>query len=85
MTAIHSQVLLGGWRRVSRRPRHARHLIERALASVRDWLRHWRNRFQIAALDAQFSRDIESRRVDPLDFDCEPKQLNAWLDTFPPF
>jgi hypothetical protein len=87
MTAIHSQVLHGGWSRVSRRPRRARRLIEKALASVRDWRRHWRNRFQIAALDAQLSRDIESRRGDPLDFDCEQKELNAWLDTlsFPPF
>jgi hypothetical protein len=32
-------------------------------------------------------RDIESRRGDPLDFDWEQKELNAWLDTlsFPPF
>jgi hypothetical protein len=87
MTAIHSQVLHGDWRRVSRRPRRARRLIERALASVRDWLRHWHNRFQIAALDAQFLRDIESRRGDPLGFDWEQKELNARLDTlsFPPF
>jgi hypothetical protein len=86
MTAIHSKVLHGGWRRVSHRPRHARRLIERALASVRDWLRHRRNRFQIAALDAQFSRDIESRRGDSVDFDCEQKELNAWLNTlgYPP-
>jgi hypothetical protein len=87
MSAIHSQALQGGWQRVSRRPRRARRRIERALASARDWLRHWRNRLQTAALDAQFSRDIESRRGDPLDFDCEQKELNAWLDalSFPPF
>jgi hypothetical protein len=83
MTAIHSQILHHGWRRVSHRPRRARPLIERVLASVRDWLRHWRNRFRIAALDAQFSRDIESRRGDPLGFDYGPKQLNAWLDSRP--
>jgi hypothetical protein len=85
MTAIHSQVPYGGWRRVSRRPRRTGRLVERALAAVRDWRR--RDRLQIAALDARISRDIETRRGDPLDPDREQKEREAWLDTlsFPPF
>lgn len=87
MTAVHSQVPYGGWRRVSPRPRRGRRLVERALAAVRDWRRHRRNRAQIAALDARVSRDIESRRGNPLDLDREQKERDAWLDTlnFPPF
>ena len=87
MTAIHSQVPYGGWRRVWHRPRRASHHVERALAAVRDWRRRRRNRLQIAALDARISRDIETRRGDPLDLDREQKERDAWLDTlgFPPF
>ena len=44
-------------------------------------------RLQTAALDARISRDIETRRADPLDLDREQKEREAWLDTlsFPPF
>jgi hypothetical protein len=87
MTAIHSQAPHGGWRRVSHRPRRTGRLVERALAAIRDWRRRRRTRLQVAALDAQLSRDIESRRGDPLDLDREQKERAAWLDTlgFPPF
>jgi hypothetical protein len=87
MTAIHSQAPHGGRRRVSRRPRRTGRLVERALAALRDWRRGRRTRLQVAALDAQLSRDIESRRGDPLDLDREQKERHAWLDTlgFPPF
>ena len=87
MTAIHSQVPYGGWRRVWHRPRRASRLVERALAAVLDWRRRRRDRLQIAALDALISRDIETRRGDPLDLDREQKEREAWLDTlsFPPF
>jgi hypothetical protein len=87
MTAIHSQAPHGGWRRVSRRPRRASRLVERALAAVRDWRRRRRNRLQIAALNARISRDIEICRGDPLGHDREQKERDAWLDTsgFPPF
>jgi hypothetical protein len=46
-----------------------------------------RDRLQIAALDARISRDIETRRGDPLDLAREQKEREAWLDTwsFPPF
>ena len=87
MTAIRSQVPCGGWRRVPHRPRRASRLVERALAAVRDWRRRRRDRLHIAALDARISRDIETRRGDPLDLDREQKEREAWLDTlsFPPF
>ena len=87
MTAIRSQVPYGGWRWVWHRLRRARRLVERALAAVRDWRRRRRDRLQIAALDARISRDIETRRGDPLDLDREQKEREAWLDTlsFPPF
>ena len=87
MTAIHSQVPYGGWRRVWDRPRRAGRLVERALAALRDWRRRRRDRLQIAALDARISRDIETRRGDPLDLDREQKEREAWLDasSFPPF
>jgi len=87
MTAIHSQVPHGGWRQVSHRQRRASHLVERALAAVSDWRRRRRDRLQIAALDAQISRDIEICRSDPLDLDREQKERDTWLDTlaFPPF
>jgi len=87
MTAVHSQVPHGGRRRVWHLPRRASHHVERALAAVRDWRRRRRNRLQIAALDARISRDIETRRGDPLDLDREQKERGAWLDTlsFPPF
>ena len=87
MTAIHSQAPYGGWRRVWHRPRRASRLVERTLAAVRDWRRRRRDSRQIAALDARISRDIETRRGDPLDLDREQKEREAWLDTlsFPPF
>jgi hypothetical protein len=87
MTAIHSQVPCQGWRRVWHRQRRASRLVERALAAVRDWRRRRRDRLQIAALDARISRDIETRRGDPLDLDREHKEREAWFDTltFPPF
>jgi hypothetical protein len=55
--------------------------------AVRDWRRRRRDSRQIAALDARISRDIETRRGDPLDLDREQKEREAWLDTlsFPPF
>ena len=86
MTAIPSQVPYGGWRRVWH-GRGASRLVEGALAAVRDWRRRRRDRLQIAALDARISRDIETRRGDPLDLDREQKEREAWLDTlsFPPF
>ena len=87
MTPIHSQVPCGGRRRVWHRRRRASRLVERALVAVRDWRRRRRDRLQIAALDARTSRDIETRRGDPLDLDREQKEREAWLDTlsFPPF
>ena len=87
MIAIHSQAPCGGWRRVWHRRRRASRLVERALVAVRDWRRRRRDRLQIAALDAGISRDIETRRGDPLDLDREQKEREAWLDTlsFPPF
>jgi len=87
MTAIHLQASRGDWRRVSHRPRRTSRLVERALAAVRDWRRRRRDRLQIAAPDARISRDIETRRSDPLDLDREQKEREAWLDTlsFPPF
>ena len=87
MTAIDSQVPCGGWRRVWHRRRRASRLVERVLVAVRDWRRRRRDRRQIAALDARISRDIETRRGDPLDLDREQKEREAWLDTlsFPPF
>ncbi len=87
MTAIHSQVPCGGWRRVWHRPRRASRLVERALAAIRDWRKRRRDRLQIAALDARISRDIETCYGDPLDLDREQKEREAWLDTlsFPPF
>jgi len=87
MTAIRSQVPYGSWGRVWHRPRRASRLVERALAAVLDWRRRRRDRLQIAALDARISRDIETRRGDPLDLDREQKEREAWLDTlsFPPF
>jgi hypothetical protein len=86
MTAIHSQAPFG-LRRVSHRPRRAGRLVEAALAAVRDWRRHRRNRLRIAALDAWISRDIEIWRGDPLDHDREQTERDAWLKTldFPPF
>jgi hypothetical protein len=69
MTAIHLQAPHGDWRRVSHRPRRTSRLVERALAAVRDWRRRRRDRLQIAALDARISRDIKTRRSDPLDLD----------------
>jgi hypothetical protein len=86
MTAIYSQVPCGGWR-IWHRRRRASRLVERALVTVRDWRRRRRDRLQIAALDARISRDIETRRGDPLDLDREQKEREAWLDTlsFPPF
>ena len=87
MTAIHSHASQGGWLRVSRRPRRAGRLVERALSAIRDWRRRGRNGRQIAALNARISRDLEVCCGDPLDLDCEQKQRDAWLDTsgFPPF
>ena len=87
MIAIHSQALYGGWRRAWHRPRRASRLVERALVAVRDWRKRRRDRLQIAALDARISRDIETRRGDPLDLDREQRGREAWLDTlnFPPF
>jgi hypothetical protein len=87
MTAIPSHAPHGGWRRVSHRPRRTGRLVEGALAAIRDWRRRRRTRRQVAALDAQVSRNIESRRGDPLDLDREQKERDAWLDTlgFPPF
>ena len=87
MAAIHSQAPHGGWRRVSHRPRRASRLFERALAAVRDWSRHQRDRLQIAALDAGISRDIEICRSDPLNLDREQKEREAWFNNldFPPF
>jgi hypothetical protein len=87
MTAIHSRVPHGGWRRISHRSRRTGRLAERALAATRDWRRRRRTRLQVAALGAQLSRDIESRRGDPLGLDREQKEHDAWLDTlgFPPF
>jgi type IV secretory pathway ATPase VirB11/archaellum biosynthesis ATPase len=87
MTAIHAQTPHGGWRRVSHRPRRTSRLFEKALAAIRDWRRHRRDRLQIAALDARISRDIEICRSDPLDRDREQKERDAWFHTldFPPF
>ena len=87
MTAIHSQVPCGGSRRVWHRRRRASRVVERALVAVRDWRTRRRDCRQIAALDARISRDIETRRGDPLDLDREQKEREAWLDTlsFPPF
>ena len=87
MIAIHSQALYGGWRRIWHRPRRASRLVDRALAAVLDWRRRRRDRLQIAALDARISRDIETRRGDPLDLHREQTEREAWLDTlsFPPF
>jgi hypothetical protein len=87
MTAIRSQVPYRGWRRVWHRPRRASRFVERALAAVRDWRRRRRDRLQIAALYARISRDLETRRGDPLDLEREQKEREAWLDTlsFPPF
>ena len=87
MTPIHSKVPCGGRRRVWHRRRRASRLVERALVAVRDWRRRRRDRLQIAALDARISRDIETRRGDPLDLDREQKEREAWLDmlSFPPF
>ena len=73
MTAIHSQARYGGWRRVWHRPQRASRLVERALAAVLDWRRRRRDRLQIAALDARISRDIETRRGDPLDLDASKR------------
>jgi hypothetical protein len=87
MTAIHSQVPDGGWRRVWHRPRRARWLVERVLAAVRDWRKRRRDRLQIAALDDRISRDLEIYRSDPLNLDREQKEPDACLDTlgFHPF
>src|SRR5260221_4039409 len=87
MTAIHSQVPYVGWRRGWHRPRRASRLVGRALVAVRAWRRRRRDRLQIAALDARISRDIETRRGDPLDLDREQKEREASLDmlSFPPF
>jgi hypothetical protein len=86
MTAIHSQVPYGGWRRVWHRPRRADRPVERALTALRDWRRRRRDRLPFAALDAPVLHDIETRG-DPLDLNREQKEREAWLDTlsFPPF
>jgi hypothetical protein len=87
MTAVQRQVTYGGGRRVWHRPRRASRLVERTLATLRDWRRRRRDRLQIAAVDARISGDIEIRHGDPLDLDREQKERAAWLDTsgFPPF
>ena len=87
MTAIHPQASHGGWRRVLPGPRRASHLVERALAAVRDWCRRQHDRNQIVALDERTLRDIGICRSDPLYLDSEQKERDAWLDAlrFPPF
>ena len=87
MTAIHSQATHGGWRRVSRRPRRGNHLIQRALAAVRDWRRRLQDRNRSSALDERTLRDSGSCRSDELCLDSTQREREAWLDTlhFPPF
>src|SRR5260370_39836826 len=74
MTAIHSQVPCGGWRRVWHRRRRASRLVERVLVAVRDWRRRRRDSPQIAAPDARISRGIQTRRGDPPHLHREQKE-----------
>ena len=87
MTAIHSQATHGGWRRVSRRPRRGNHLIQRALAAVRDWRRRLQDRNRSSTLDERILLDSEICRGDTFYLDSTQRERDAWLDTlhFPPF
>ena len=87
MTAIHSQATHGGWRRVSHRPRRGSHLIQRALAAVRDWRRRLQDRNRSSTLDERTLRDSEICRGDTFYLDSTQRERDAWLDTlhFPPF
>ena len=87
MTAIHSQATHGGWRRVSHRARRGNHLIQRALAAVRDWRRRLQDRNRSPTLDERTLRDSEICRGDTFYLDSTQRERDAWLDTlhFPPF
>ena len=87
MTAIHSQATHGGWRRVWRRPRRGNHLIQRALAAVRDWRRRLQDRDRSSTLDERILLDSEICRGDTFYLDSTQRERDAWLDTlhFPPF
>lgn len=87
MTAIHSQVPHGSWRRVSYRPRRASRLVQRALAALRDWRRRLRDRNRSSALDERTLRDSGTCRSEEHYLDREQIERDAWLDTlrFPPF
>ena len=64
MTAIQSHATHGGWRRVSHRPRRGNHLIQRALAAVRDWRRRLQDRNRSSTLDERTLLDGEICRGD---------------------
>jgi uncharacterized protein YjiS (DUF1127 family) len=87
MTAIHSQAPHGGWRRISRRPRPASGLVQRALAAVRDWRGRLQDRNRLSVLDERTLRDSGICRNDELHVDREQIERDAWLETlrFPPF
>ena len=86
MAAISSQAPPDGWHRVSRRPRRTRGLVEKVLATVREWRRRGRDRIQFAA-GALISRDSKSCGGAPFDFDREQTKHLIWLATLdlPPF
>jgi len=87
MTAIQSHATHGGWRRVSHRPRWASHLIQRALAAVRDWRRRLQDRNRSSTFDERTLLDSEICRGDTFYLDSTQRERDAWLDTlhFPPF
>jgi hypothetical protein len=87
MSATHLHAPLGGLSRVSPRPRRTGGLVGRALRAIRNWRRRRHNRHQIVSLNARISRDLESRRNDPLDLDREQREHDAWVNAlgFPPF
>jgi hypothetical protein len=87
MTAIHSQASYGGWRRVAHRPRRASRLVQRALATVRDWRRRLQDRNRSSVLDERTLRDSGICRSEELYLDREQIERDAWLATlhFPPF
>src|ERR1700719_2944832 len=87
MTAIHSQATHAGWCRVSHWPRRGNHLIQRALAAVRDWRRRLQDRNRSSTLDERTLRNSEICRGDTFYLDSTQRERDAWLDTlhFPPF